>query len=412
MAQGTGQARRQQAGKEKASKRSSAASTRKASSARGSAKASSNGRSSTRSTKASSNGGSGARSTKASSGARSTKTSGSSSKRKTASASSRQKAGSRRAPMKPNSLERVTKPIARTVTKPIGHALKGAQDSAVKAARGSALEIAGASAKVAQSGAKQLRRAVRAARPAAGPLGATGAAVAIAGLSARALARGQIRSRPRIPKPRMPDLVLGRRRRSQRKLPTVQVHLGRAELLSMAAVGVGLRAAPIARRVRRLPIQRSIDVAVPLGVAYDEWMKLESLPEGAHNVRKIERKQSETLGGRLSGRLWPRRWEAEIRDERDAESFAWRSVKGSDCAGLITFHRIDDRLTRLELQLDVIPKRAWEAIDYALRLADLRAGAELRRFKARVEMISPDAYDSSEGDQDEDEDHDHNNKEG
>jgi uncharacterized membrane protein len=193
--------------------------------------------------------------------------------------------------------------------------------------------------------------------------------------------------------------------------------VGGAELLSAALVGAGLRAAPIAKRVRQLPVQQSIDVAVPLDVAYDEWMKLDSLPEGAHTVKKIERQESDTLVGRLSGNPWPRRWKAEILDERDAESFAWRSVRGSDCAGLITFHRLDERLTRLELQLDVVPKRAWEAVDFALRLADLRAKAELRRFKARVETMSPDAYETTEEHedehehQDEDDQDDHNQKE-
>lgn len=439
MAQGTGQARRSQAGKEKASKRNSAASTRKSATARSSAKASPNGRSSGHSTKASSNGRStkasatgrsSARSTKASStssnnraGGRSKKASATQRKSRTASAGSRSKAAARRGTKKISPIKRVTKPIERAVTQPIGHAVKAAQDGAVKAARSSTLEVAGTSAKVALSSTKQLGRVVRAARPAAGPLGATGAAMAIAGLSARALTRRQTRSRTRVPRPHLPQvtlpsmslpsmslpsvslpsLALRKRRRSQAHLPSVHLHVGRSELLSMAVVGVGLRAAPIAKRVRQLPIQQSIDVAVPLDVAYDEWMKLESLPEGAHTVEKIERKDGDTLGGKLTGRLWPRRWEAEIRDQRDDESFAWRSVKGSDCAGLITFHRIDDRLTRLELQLDVIPKRAWEVIDFALRLADLRAGAELRRFKARVEMISPDAYETSEGDQDEDE---------
>ncbi len=43
----------------------------------------------------------------------------------------------------------------------------------------------------------------------------------------------------------------------------------------------------MAQRLRSVPIQCSIDIAVPLTVAYEEWMKLEFLPEGVHTVRKI-----------------------------------------------------------------------------------------------------------------------------
>jgi uncharacterized membrane protein len=143
--------------------------------------------------------------------------------------------------------------------------------------------------------------------------------------------------------------------------------------------------------VRRTPVQLSIDVAVPLEVAYEEWMQLESLPEGAHVVEDIER-DGEQLLGQINGLGKPREWEAEIRDERRNESFAWRSTRGSDVAGLITFHRLAERLTRLELQLDAVPTNPAEAASLALRFADRRAETELRQFKSRLETISPDAY--------------------
>ena len=149
---------------------------------------------------------------------------------------------------------------------------------------------------------------------------------------------------------------------------------------------------PIASRVRRVPIQLSIDIAVPVPVAWDEWMKLESLPEGMHRVEDIEWDGDDFLVGRLSGVKVDDYWEAEVVDERQDESFAWRSSGASDCAGLITFHELADRLTRVELELDVIPSRMGEAAGLALHLADRRAERELRAFKARVEMICPDDY--------------------
>jgi uncharacterized membrane protein len=147
----------------------------------------------------------------------------------------------------------------------------------------------------------------------------------------------------------------------------------------------------LAERVRSLPIQCSIDIAVPLELAYEEWMKLERLPEGAHRVTDIERK-GDSLHGRIRGLRNQMEWEADILDDRPYESFAWRSRTGSDCAGLVTFHRLSDRLTRVELQLDVIPVGMEEAAELMLRLADRRAQADLRRMKARLETISPDDY--------------------
>lgn len=146
---------------------------------------------------------------------------------------------------------------------------------------------------------------------------------------------------------------------------------------------------------RRLPIQLSIDVAVPISVAWDEWRTWGSLPEGVHRIEGVER-DGDTLLGHTAG---PRGidWEAEILDEREDESFAWRSVEGTDCAGLATFHQIGERLTRIELDLDVLPTNPTQALTFALHLAYHHAEADLRRFKAHVEFINPDVYDSKNG---------------
>ena len=141
---------------------------------------------------------------------------------------------------------------------------------------------------------------------------------------------------------------------------------------------------------RRIPIQVSIDVAVPVAVAFEEWTALDSLTEGVHRVEEIER-DGAVLTGYIAGPR-AREWSAEIVDERPCESFAWRSVDGSDCAGLATFHELSPRLTRIELDLDVVPTGPIQALAFASHVAHRRAEAELRRFKARLEFINPDVY--------------------
>jgi uncharacterized membrane protein len=168
---------------------------------------------------------------------------------------------------------------------------------------------------------------------------------------------------------------------------------------------------PLAQRIRSIPIQCSIDIAVPIEVTYSQWMKLEFLPEGAHRVEHIKRRTNR-LSGRIVGALAQRAdWKAEVREERPNESFAWRSIKGSDCLGLATFHRLAERLTRIELELDLVPTRPAEAFELLTHISDRRAETDLRRFKAELERISPDDYpslvdsagDASHSDNDEEE---------
>lgn len=151
---------------------------------------------------------------------------------------------------------------------------------------------------------------------------------------------------------------------------------------------------PLAARIRSVPIQCSIDIAVPLEVTYAQWMKLEFLPEGAHRVEQIKRRGNR-LRGRIAGALAQHsRWRAEVREELPNESFVWRSLEGSDCLGVATFHRLAERLTRIELELDVVPVRPAEAFELLTHIADRRAEVDLRRFKAELERISPDDYPS------------------
>ncbi|MDX6658417.1 MAG: hypothetical protein QOH62_3210 [Solirubrobacteraceae bacterium] len=176
-------------------------------------------------------------------------------------------------------------------------------------------------------------------------------------------------------------------RRAALRLVRTAVRAGGQLARTTTSTALSAGAERLRKRARELPIQCSIDIGAPLEVAWDEWMTLTYLPEGAHRVEDIERD-----GDHLFGHVNGHEWSAEIVDERVDESFAWRSLDGSDCAGLVTFHRLSDRLTRMELDLDVIPVRVPEAVSLGLRLADRRAEADVRRFKARVEFLDPDAY--------------------
>jgi uncharacterized membrane protein len=151
---------------------------------------------------------------------------------------------------------------------------------------------------------------------------------------------------------------------------------------------------------RRPPVQASVDVAAPVHVVWDEWMTFEWFTEGLHRIEEVER-DGDALVGRTAGPEG-RDWRAEIVDERERQAFAWRSEEGTDCAGLVTFHELGERLTRVEADLDVLPTNPAEALLLTLNTPAKRAQRELQRFKAAVEFINPDAYENEEpeGEQD------------
>jgi uncharacterized membrane protein len=139
-------------------------------------------------------------------------------------------------------------------------------------------------------------------------------------------------------------------------------------------------------RGRRLPIQCSVDVAVPAEVAYDQWTQFEDFPEFMHRVERIEQKDDQTVVWHEN--VWGirRSWEAQIVEQVPDERIAWRSDSRGGHSGVVTFHELSDRLTRVELNVDLQPQGLFEKMASGLRFHRRALKTDLKRFKAFVEM--------------------------
>jgi uncharacterized membrane protein len=137
---------------------------------------------------------------------------------------------------------------------------------------------------------------------------------------------------------------------------------------------------------RRMPIQQSVDVAAPLEVVYDQWTQFEDYPKFMHRAERVEQRDDTHV--MFHEKVWGvrRSWEAEILEQRPDERIVWRTTSGMQHVGVVTFHELSDRLTRIELNLDVDPDGAVEKIARGARFIKRAARADLKRFKAFVEM--------------------------
>ena len=137
---------------------------------------------------------------------------------------------------------------------------------------------------------------------------------------------------------------------------------------------------------RRMPIQQSVDVAAPIDIVYDQFTQFEDYPKFMHRVERVEQKDDVTVA--FDEKIWGirRHWEAEIVEQRPDERIVWESVSGMEHVGVVTFHELAERLTRIELNIDIDPSGPIEKIARGARFAKRAARADLKRFKAYVEM--------------------------
>jgi uncharacterized membrane protein len=137
---------------------------------------------------------------------------------------------------------------------------------------------------------------------------------------------------------------------------------------------------------RRMPIQQSIDVGVPIKTAYNQWTQFEDWPKFMHRLDRVSQEDETHVS--FKTKIWgiSKEFQAEILDQRPDERIKWKVTDGVTHTGVITFHELADRLTRMEVNLDVQPGSLIEKAGRGMRHVKRAVRADLARFKAYIEM--------------------------
>jgi uncharacterized membrane protein len=132
-------------------------------------------------------------------------------------------------------------------------------------------------------------------------------------------------------------------------------------------------------------VVESIDVNVPLSIAYNQWTQFEEFPRFMEGVKSVTQTDDTHLHWVAEIGGVEREWNAEITEQHPDERVAWRATSGAENAGVVTFHRIDDDTTRVTLQMDASPEGVVENVGTALGFLDRRVKGDLERFKEFIE---------------------------
>ena len=136
-------------------------------------------------------------------------------------------------------------------------------------------------------------------------------------------------------------------------------------------------------------IEQSIDVHVPVRTAYDQWTQFEEFPqfmEGVESITQTDDTHTHWVT-KVAGKQ--KEFDAEITEQTPDQRIAWTAQAGPEHAGVVTFHRLDEKRTRVMLQMDYEPEGVAEKVGDALGLVERRVTGDLGRFKALVEQRGP-----------------------
>src|SRR3954447_13215988 len=104
-------------------------------------------------------------------------------------------------------------------------------------------------------------------------------------------------------------------------------------------------------------IIETIDVGVPVTVAYNQWTEFGAFPSFMKKVEMVEAQEDNKLTFKAQIFLSHRTWEATITEQIPDERIVWRS-KGEKghVDGAVTFHELGPNLTRILLVLEYYPQ--------------------------------------------------------
>ncbi|MEV7416316.1 SRPBCC family protein [Streptomyces sp. NPDC089919] len=133
-------------------------------------------------------------------------------------------------------------------------------------------------------------------------------------------------------------------------------------------------------------VEESIKVDVPVRTAYNQWTQFEAFPHFMDGVERIEQR-SDTMTrwvAKVGGVT--KEFDAEITEQIPDERVAWTTLGGEvRQAGVVTFHRLADRETKVMLQLDYDPEGFTENVGDKLGFVKRQITGDLKRFKEYIE---------------------------
>lgn len=161
--------------------------------------------------------------------------------------------------------------------------------------------------------------------------------------------------------------------------------------------GKGGQGMPGVGKGRRMPIQMDIDIGVPIAMVYEHWTKYEDWPNFMHRLDNVSQEDDEHVA--FKTKIWgiSKQFRAEIVEEQPCERIKWQVTDGVTHTGVVTFHEIGPRLTRVEVNLDVQPGSLIEKAARGMRHVKRAVRADLARFKAYVLMQEQEDSDEPSG---------------
>lgn len=132
-------------------------------------------------------------------------------------------------------------------------------------------------------------------------------------------------------------------------------------------------------------VEETVDVAVPVRTAYNQWTQFESFPQFMSGVESVTQLTDTTNHWVTKVGGVRREFDTEIVDQEPDDRIAWRSTDGKSHAGIIRFTPLGPNHTKVRVHFEWAPETVTEKAGAALKIDEVQVKADMRKFKDFIE---------------------------
>ena len=138
-------------------------------------------------------------------------------------------------------------------------------------------------------------------------------------------------------------------------------------------------------------IEKSIDVNVPVRMAYNQWTQFEEFPRFMEGIEEVQQLDDKHLHWRAEVSGKSKEWDSEIIEQIPDQRIMWRSTSGAKNAGTVSFIPVAPHTTRVKVEMVYDPVGLLENVGDMLGIDDRRVEGDLERFKEYIESRGTEA---------------------
>jgi uncharacterized membrane protein len=132
-------------------------------------------------------------------------------------------------------------------------------------------------------------------------------------------------------------------------------------------------------------LHKSIDIDVPVRVAYNQWTQFEEFPSFMESIDEVRQLDDKHLRWRAALSGVEKEWDTEITEQVPDRRIAWRTTAGAQNQGVVQFEALAPDRTRVTVDVEYQPEGVMEKVGDMLGMVSSNIEDDLENFKEFIE---------------------------